>query len=157
MRKGIMGIAVATALATASIARAAHFIAEPGLWRGTSKMESSGQTVPMRTHDHCVTAKEMDDEMKKLSQGPTNNSPEETCEKIKFEQTYSTLKWQVKCTGQMEMEGDGSVVFDSGSHYTGTVTMTGNMMGRPMNNVIHLEGQRIGACTGTDKDEKDEN
>jgi len=152
MRKNILGIAVATVLATASFARAAHFIAEPGLWRGTSKMESNGQNIPMRSHDHCVTAKEMDDEMKKFSQGPMRNTPEETCKKVKFEQTYSTIKWRVECTGKMQMEGDGSVVFDSGSHYTGTVTMTGNMMGRPINNVVHLEGQRIGACTGNENE-----
>ena len=152
MRKSIIGIAVATALAITSYARAAHFIAEPGLWRGSSKMESNGQSIPMKSRDRCVTAKEMDDEMKKLSQGPMHNTPEETCKKIKFEQTYSTIKWRVECTGKMQMDGDGSVVFDSASHYTGTVTMTGNMMGRPINNVIHLEGQRIGACTGNEKE-----
>jgi len=153
MRKSILGMAVATALAFTSIARATEFIAEPGMWRGTTTIERDGRKMPPQTHDHCVTAKEMDDEMKKLSQGPINSSPEETCKKVKFEQTYKSIKWRVECTGRMAMNGDGSIMFDSGRHYTGTVTMTGNMMGRPINNIIHLEGQRISACTGNEKEE----
>lgn len=52
----------------------------------------------------------------------------------------------------MKIGGDGSILFDSPQHYTGTIKMAGDMMGHPVNNVVHLEGRRIGACTGKEPD-----
>jgi Protein of unknown function (DUF3617) len=152
MRKSTIAAALAVTFGLSVTARAADFIAEPGLWRGTVIVERDGQKMPAKIHDHCVTPKEMDDSLKNLAQGPIRNTPEETCKKTKFEQTKSTLNWRIECTGKMTMNGDGAIAFDSPQHYTGTVTMTGNMMGHPINNVVHLEGQRISACTGNEKD-----
>jgi hypothetical protein len=150
IRKSILATAMIIVMVTA--VRAADFVAQPGMWRATVRIERDGQMMAPQTHDHCASAKEMHDDWSQLSQRPMRNSPDETCTRTKFQQTSSSIHWSVECTGKMKMAGDGAIVFDSPQHYSGTITMAGNMMGHPVNNVVHLEGRRIGACTAGEPD-----
>lgn len=150
IRKSMFALAMVVAAVTTS--SAVDLIAQPGMWRATVQLERNGQMMAPESHDHCATAKEMHDDWSNISKSPMRNSPEETCKRTKFAQTSNSIQWSVECTGRMKMAGDGSILFDSPQHYTGTIKMAGDMMGHPVNNVVHLEGRRIGACTGKEPD-----
>jgi Protein of unknown function (DUF3617) len=45
------------------------------------------------------------------------------------------------------MVSEGSIKFDSPTHYTGTIKMNGSANGAPITNSLTMEGTRLGACT----------
>ena len=155
MRKQITWALIAiAALASASAAVAGSLKVEPGLWKitvtshGASK-HGGATAQPTRTRTHCITQKEIDNFANKLAEAQqARHTPDENCQRTSFHETSSAVDWKYACTGKFTMTSEGSIKFDSPSHYTGSLKMNGNLMGRAIDNSSTMEGTRVGACTG---------
>ena len=71
---------------------------------------------------------------------------EENCQRTSFRETSSAVDWKYECTGKFSISRSGSIKFDTASHYTGILKMTGNMMGQMIDESSIMEGTRLGAC-----------
>ena len=49
--------------------------------------------------------------------------------------------------GSIRITNQGSITFDNPQHYSGTVTLSGTILGYPINDVVHVEGEHEAACT----------
>lgn len=126
---------------------AASIKAQPGLWKVTVTARRNGQSNLPHTSEHCLTQKEIDTFSDKFANAQ-KISPEENCQRASFNETATTVDWKYTCTGKFNMTSEGSVKFDKPTHYVGTVSMNGNLMGHDISNSTTMEGTRIGECTG---------
>jgi hypothetical protein len=115
--------------------------ADPGLWKVTVSSAQTGQT---HSDTNCIRKADLNDPGAAFGQPPSN--AQESCKRAKFEQTSKSVAWKFECSGQATMKSEGNVTFDTPTHYTGAIRLTGTMMGRPIDNTIQMEGHRIGEC-----------
>lgn len=104
-------------------------------------------TVPQPPHmrAHCVTQKDIDNFANGLAE-QSQHYPDENCQRTSFHESSTEVDWKYECTGKFTMTREGSIKFDSPSHYKGTLKMSGNVMGQTIDNSSMMEGTRIGAC-----------
>lgn len=140
-------IAIA-ALAFASVGLAGSLKVEPGLWKSTITTSRKGKSATPHTSQRCVTQQDIDDFGNKL--GEQHYSPQANCQRTSFKETSNSVDFKYECTGQFTLTSQGSIKFDSPTHYMGTITVNGNVMGHPMDNSTTMEGTRVGACTGNE-------
>jgi len=137
-------IAAATIiLLVAATGNAEDFTALPGLWKTTYQLKGAGPTEASQIKWHCVD----EDDDPWISFAHLQVLPQESCKRVGFSHTSSSLKWRLDCTGAYALTNDGSIVFDSPQHYSGTVKLTGALMGYPIDETIRVEGQHRAACT----------
>jgi uncharacterized protein DUF3617 len=136
----------AAALTTAPSTLAGTPKAEPGAWKITVTVTRNGRSDAPRTDTICLTKDQVQSLSTKLSE--PRGSPGEKCLRTSFNETDSTLDWKYQCTGEFSMDTDGSIKFDSPTHYTGTMKITGTIMGHSIDSSSAMEGTRIGDCTG---------
>lgn len=135
------------AIALVGDARAAGMAVDAGLWKITSQGQRAGTTIPPTDSTQCFTQKELDDPDSAFAQPPTVNGV--TCKRTNFQQTATSISWQYQCTGAATVTTEGSISFDSRTHYTGSVKTTGNAMGQQLNDSIQMDGKRVGDCPAT--------
>ena len=116
-------------------------MAYPGLWKTTVQVVSQTEVQP-EVHWHCVD--EAEDPWQAYAQ---LNFVDASCVQTKSERTGTSLEWTVECKSPLTVVNTGRIVFDSPSHYRGTVEMTGTFMSYPIQEKIIVEGERHAACT----------
>ncbi|MDB5975109.1 MAG: hypothetical protein JWR07_1869 [Nevskia sp.] len=124
-------------LAACGAVRADEFGAMPGLWKTIYSLEAgkTGTAPPLRWH--CVD--EAADPWQAYAELDTSLH---ACKSATYERSLSALKWHMACGAT---PSEGSLVFDSPKHYSGTITTLGGK-GAPRR-TLHVEGERKAACT----------
>ena len=117
-------------LAVTSVAAEEH---SGNLWNTTSQMKMQGMEMPANTSQLC-TAKEWTE--------PPPPPPGQECTQTDVETIDNTVKWKVTCTGEMEMEGEGEITFDTPDSYTGTI----DFAAASMTITVELHGEKVGEC-----------
>ncbi len=138
--------ALTAVLALASGARADGLNAKPGLWKTTVESENNGAKQPTRSGTRCIKPEDIQAANRGFMLDP--NVPNNPCKRTDFHSSSTSIEWKYECTGQLVMTSTGSIKFDTPEHYTGTVSMKGTVMGNPIDNVLHMNGQWVGACAG---------
>lgn len=107
----------------------------PGnLWDTTSQMSMPGMpAMPPQKMQLCA-AKEMNE--------PPPPPSGQTCTQTNVQRTPDKITWDVACTGEMEMSGQGEITFESEDRYTGRILF--NAAGMTM--TVNLTGTKIGEC-----------
>jgi hypothetical protein len=148
MRKTICSglIAIAT-LAVASSGWAGALKVEPGMWKTSMTLHHGATATLPQIRTHCVTQKDIDGFVNGLML-KSQNSPSESCQRTSFHESAGEVDWKYECSGRFTITREGSIKFDTTSHYTGILKMTGNTMGEMIDESSIMEGTRIGACVG---------
>ena len=120
-----------------------EFAGIPGLWKTTLRAERPGVTKPPLIQWHCVA--EASSPWVAFAQ--LDVPPQAPCKQTDFKREETSLTWRLECTGQFAIINQGSIKFDKPSHYTGTVTLGGTILGYPINDVVQVEGEHEAACT----------
>jgi hypothetical protein len=130
-------------LLCSAAAGADAFGAMPRLWSTTYQIDGNAAPAGAQPHWHC--ADETADPWLEYAQlrVPQGYS----CKRVSFNRTLSSLKWRLECSGPSSFVNEGSLVFDTPKHYTGEVSISGNLMDYPIQTTIKLEGKRKAACT----------
>lgn len=137
-------VAIAMVLAFAASTPAGELKAKPGQWKVTVTTNQNGQAGTPQTRMDCVSQDQIDNLATTLSK-PGGGSPP-NCKQTNFRESANSVNWKYECSGQFTVTNEGSLKFDSPTHYTGTVKTTGNIMGHPMNTMTTMEGTRVGEC-----------
>lgn len=124
-------------------AKGHEFAATPGLWKTTLRRQHSIQKEPPLVEWHCVA----ENATPWVAFARLDVPPQASCKRINFVRESTSLKWRLECSGQFAITNQGSIVFDKPTHYTGTVMLSGTVMGYPINDVIRVEGEHEAACT----------
>src|SRR5665213_1982893 len=133
------------ALVALSASAAAETSIEPGQWKVTTHTMMNGGAMPPQVKARCLSAEQAGDVGKTF--GPTIGTVNSNCERTEFEASGRSLKWRLKCKGQIDMDVAGDFNFDSPMHYTATIITKGWMAGSLMSDVkTELEGEHVGAC-----------
>lgn len=135
--------------------------AQPGLWK--IEATNGNLRVPIK---HCLTASDMADpeRVAKVFGHPfdpmSTHQPDpgyhtlaeqtqQTCQYDEMNTTSNSLTYKYACKGAFESTEDGSIKFDSPTHYSGTFNFTGDEQAdvRPAWPTVSTEGARIGDCS----------
>jgi hypothetical protein len=137
--------AVMLALSGAATAHADEFGAPPGLWKTTLQILSPGNTEPTapKVEWHCVD----EDADPWIDFARLPETPPDACERRSFERTATTLQWEYSCRTPGLITSRGRLVFDAPQHYSGRITLDGEMLGYPLHSVTAVTGERLAACT----------
>jgi hypothetical protein len=134
-------------------ARAQPISAQPGLW----KIEAS--SGPLRVPiTQCVNAKDMADPQRvaKVFGHPFNpmasGRPDpgfHTLAESDVTEASDSLTFEYHCKGSFTSTEDGSLKFDSPTHYSGVFNFAGDEGRdvRPASPTLSTEGSRVGDCT----------
>jgi hypothetical protein len=132
------------ALLLCGAAGADQFGAMPGLWKTTFEdLDAKAPAAAPQPRWHC--ADEQADPWLEYAQ--LREPKGYSCKRVSFERTLSTLKWKLACEGPSSYTSEGSLVFDSPKHYSGTVTLGGMLQEYPWQTRLKVEGNRVAACT----------
>jgi len=135
MRNRIIALAV---LLLPVVCAADDFMALPGLWKTSSQSEAEPQVLW-----HCVD--EDADPWAAFAQFPDEAGM--SCARPTQERTSTSLTWKIECKGAEAVTSEGSIVFDSPLHYTGSVRLTRTIVSGPVQSITQIEGKRYAACT----------
>jgi hypothetical protein len=130
-------------LAIAVNAIADEFGATPGLWKTTLRRQHADRTEIPLIQWHCVA----EESSPWIAFAQLDVPPQTPCKRTAFIRGETTLRWRLECSGQFAITNQGSITFDNPLHYTGIVTLSGTIMGYPVNDVISVEGDHEAACT----------
>jgi hypothetical protein len=122
---------------------AEEFKALPGLWKTTLHAQGKNKATPSHVQWHCV----IEDENPFIAFARLPMVAHETCQRKSLVRRSTSLQWQLDCTGDFTLTNEGSLNFDTAKHYTGTVKLTGMVMGYPIDEILSVEGSRFAACT----------
>lgn len=135
------------AAAAGSAGATAPALMNPGLWEMTIDMQMSGVPVklPAQTYQRCVTK----EDIAKFHGVPQpRNTGDMTCSMKKFDRSGNTLTYTMVCTGKRgHLRMDGTTTFDSRDAYHGTMHMTGQEEGHPIDMTTSVAAQRTGDCS----------
>jgi len=138
----------------------------PGLWTNTTTMDLSGMDVPQMpalppdvleqmkaagiqmpnmdnsqpratTTQYCVTTEEI------ANRESFGQGMDDDCEQRNFVSTDEGMSMDFVCTGSMNGVGRMEYVFDSSTHYSGTMTFEGTMEGHQANMTNTMEGSWV--------------
>jgi hypothetical protein len=142
---GIQRGAAGVAACLLFVAGAAHADSlQPGFWKITSTPEVNGAPTPPQVKMRCMTPAETADLDKTFS--PEARTINSSCERVEHEVTPTTLKWRLKCTGQMSMDVAGAFSFESPTRYIAEVRTQMSMPGQSVASRVKIEAERIGEC-----------
>ena len=117
---------------------------QPGYWKVTSTPEINGAPTPPQEKMRCMTPAETADLDKTFS--PEARTINSACERVEHEVTPTTLKWRLKCTGQMSMDVAGAFRFETPQRYSAEVRTQMTMAGQTMQSRVKITGERVGEC-----------
>jgi len=133
-RSGSCRVAAAITLGTLAVVAAAE---RPGnLWKTTSQMQMDGvpmPPMPAQTAELC-TAKDWTQ--------PSPPPAGQTCSQTNVQQDGNTIRWQVSCSGEMDMSGEGEITFDTPDSCTGWI----KFLAEGMSMTVNLSGTKVGEC-----------
>jgi|ERR1700722_5693359 hypothetical protein len=138
-----------TSLITATLPANAEndFMAMPGLWKTSYRGRLAGKPLVGKPKAqpfwHCVD-EEADPWIAFAQLQPPDH---ESCTRTSYTRTATSLKWRVDCSGPFTATNEGSINFDTATHYAGSIRIVGTFMGYPTDDTIVVEGERIAACT----------
>ena len=117
----------------------------PGLWEMTVNMRVDGMpmSMPAQTIRRCITQVTLD-ENQGIPKPQTHGNV--TCKTTSMDRSGNTVSWTMACTGQGDMQMDGTVAFDSREAYHSTIHMGGTLQGRQIRMTQTMQGKRIGEC-----------
>ena len=165
MWRGALHSASAAAMTVVAIlfsqpARAQPLSAQPGLWK--IEAASGHLRVPIT---QCVTAKDMADPQRvaKAFGHPFNpmasrrpdpgfhtlvEQGQQTCDYTDVTEFSDSLTFKYHCKGSFTSTEDGSLKFDSPTHYSGVFNFAGDEGRdvRPASPTLSTEGSRVGDC-----------
>lgn len=144
MNKLAAAAAILAVLAIVPDAHADGINAKPGLWRTTTEVVSNGTKQPAHEMTRCIKQEDIQNASRGFMLDPAQ--PNIPCKRTDFHSNATSIDWKYECTDQMPLTNVGSINFDSPEHYTGTVTIKGNVMGNAVDNVVHMDGKWVGAC-----------
>ena len=125
--------------------RAAADGISPGEWQLTETMIMNGNKTPAQMRTRCLSPEQAADTATTFS--PEYRTVNSGCERVEFKSSATTLRWRMKCTGQMDMDVSGDFSFDTPNRYTATIISKGAMGGREfVNTSVSIEADRIGDC-----------
>jgi hypothetical protein len=107
----------------------------PGMPKGMGK-----QT---RTHQHCVTASDIE-KGETMGKGRDGKGPNESCEVKNMNVSGNTATYTMTCT-KPKMTADNKITF-SGTGYVMDMDMSMDQGGQMMNMKQHMESKYIGPC-----------
>ena len=134
------------ALALVSTAQAESVKIDPGQWKNTMTSTRNGQTSAPHSGSHCVTQEDADNFSTSVVAPFTSQQP--NCSRTLFKETAKSLDFKYHCTGASPATIEGSIKFDSSTHYSGTIKDKATAGGQPVENTFTMEGSRLGDCTG---------
>jgi hypothetical protein len=138
-------VAAITIAATMSAAGAAAADGlQPGYWKVVSRPEVNGAAAPPTEKMRCLTPAETSDLAKTFS--PEMATVNTACERIENEATATSLKWRLKCTGQVNMDIAGAFSFDTPQRYSAEVRSQMSIAGQTVQSRVAIEGERVGDC-----------
>jgi hypothetical protein len=117
---------------------------QPGFWKVTSTPEVNGALSAPQVKMRCMSAAETADLDKTFS--PEARTINSSCERVEHELTATSLKWRLKCTGQMMMDVAGAFSFESPQRYVAEVRTQMSMPGQSVASRVTIEAERIGEC-----------
>lgn len=117
---------------------------QPGYWKVTSTPEINGAPTPPQEKMRCMTPAETADLDKTFS--PEARTINSACERVEHEVTPVSLKWRLKCTGQMSMDVAGAFRFETPQRYSAEVRTQMSMPGQTVNSGVKIVGERVGEC-----------
>jgi len=136
---------LAASFCTLALALPAHADGlEAGYWKVTSSPEINGAPAPVNERMRCLTPAEVSDLGKTFS--PETNTVGASCERAEHELTATSLKWRLKCTGQVDMDVAGAFAFETPQRYSAEVRTQMTMAGQKMQSRVKIEGERVGEC-----------
>ena len=141
--KRLLLAAASIVLVLAAQASADEFGGLPGLWKTTLHAKRSGQAQAPLIQWHCVA----EASSPWISFAQLDVPPQVPCKRTDFIRGETSLSWRLECSGQFAVINQGSITFDKPGHYSGTVTLSGTIMGYPINDVVQVEGEHEAACT----------
>lgn len=144
---------------------------QPGLWNQTMTMDMSAMQMPQMpamppealaqmqaagiqmpnmdysqprttTNQYCITAEEI------ANRAPFGEGMDDDCQQQNFVSNDQGMSVDLVCTGRMNGVGRIEYVFDSATHYTGSMTFEGTMDGRQSNMTNTMEGSWVSADCG---------
>jgi hypothetical protein len=146
---------------------------QPGLWDQTMTMDLSGMEMPQMPEMPPEVLAQMEAagiQMPDLdfSQPRTNSSQycltaedianrkpfggdedmDDNCTQQNFVRDDNGMSMDLVCTGDMNGTGRLEYVFDSATHFTGTMNFTGTIQGRPANVMNTMEGNWVSGDCG---------
>ncbi len=117
----------------------------PGEWKLTETIIMNGNKAPAQTRTRCLSPEQAGNTAATFS--PEYRTVNSGCERVEFSSTATTLRWRMRCTGQLEMDVTGDFIFDTPKHYSATIVSKGTMAGREfVNTSVSIEGEHIGEC-----------
>ncbi len=136
------------ALLAASLPATDASASEPGnmmKMHVTSRMQVPGVPfqMPPITHNQevCVSAKKPDPrDMTKQNKD---------CKVTDYKESGNTVSYRMACTGDVQMNGEGSYEMLDGGGVRGTLHFTGSSRGESVTMDMNYEGERIGSCDYT--------
>ena len=138
----IASLACAAALLAVAVPAGAQ-TPQPGQWTVTLKTQVAGQPARESTNASCITPEMAKNPEAAFASGGMD--AQGNCKKS-FNRSGATFSWQFECTGAMTMTGAGSITFDSPTHYAGSIKVSGNAGGRPIEVTTLMDGRRTGDC-----------
>src|SRR2546430_16175829 len=82
-----------------------------GQWRTVNSPEIDGVAGPVQQTIRCLTPEAVADLDTTFS--PISRTTNSTCERVEHESTPQRLKWRLQCTGQIDMDVAGEILFFS--------------------------------------------
>jgi len=139
---------------------------QPGQWKITrTYVRGPGRTMPEPSgpRTRCITkenlaepAETFDSSILMIGVGITTGPPpapeRTTCEYLDVKETANSISFTYRCTGGYAFTREGSVAFDSPTHFHGHYVVQVTQGGfRPMVPEMTTEGTRIGDCVKTNQ------
>lgn len=167
-RQVMGGAALILAVAISDVGLAAEPM--PGLWENTTTTNISGTNMPQmpnlppevlaqmqaagvqmpnfsqpqtRTDQFCITPEEIANR-----QPFADDELDENCTQENFQMDDNGMSVDIVCTGETSGTGHIEYVFDSATHFTGTLTMQGSRQGMTTNINSDIEANWLGADCG---------
>lgn len=118
---------------------------DPGLWEMTVDMQIDGMpmSMPAQTIRRCITQVTLD-QNHGIPKPQTHGKV--TCKTTSMNRSSNTVNWTMACSGEGDMQMNGTVAFDSREAYHSTVHMAGTIQGRQIRMTQNMQGKRIGEC-----------
>ena len=109
-------------------------------WKVTSNMQMAGMSMPGSTTELC----------KQPGDDTVPVKTDDNCEVYDVERSGNVQSFKMRCTGKNAVEGSAQFTYLSKDHYTGRMQMKAE--GETMS--MSYEGQKLGACDGTESNLK---
>jgi len=116
----------------------------PGEWKLTESVVMNRNATTGQVRTRCLSPEQASDPAATFTPeyGATNS-----CKRVEFESTPTTLSWHMQCSGQMEMDVTGNFAFDTPHHYSAKIVSRGTMGGQVVvNSQVAIEGEHVGDC-----------